>query len=690
MAIDFSNTSFQKFASFAESVSRGTRVTFETQAGGAPGNFTVKALNNWDFVGNVKRGAAKRLVNDQVRALFLDAVGSLFGGQENIPDHVKKAMEMHNFNKGKPLTARRIIAVKKAIEDIRNPLSYMSYPENLDSAVQELKTKVSPMNERFNAADVSKLVDAMIKEAGEDLDLLNFLAKCDVTSLLNAGGGQLRSEESVKKTVAALKANIEELRTASGADKSLFYMGLRCLSSKSGKPKPFNPGVISEIVSQVRKADISAFSKLSASSGFMQIHNGVSQYSMHVSDIMRNTKALESFGKTFGRDEIQNVRKFIGGLLIARCSESAQSSILAALQSNTSLKLQAHYAALQYDNRMEEDLGVNLAAACSRLAQDCSDDIYVISGLLHDNEEPLNQRLEEVKTVAPNLFNDVMRLAKNKVAADANAMIKDYVSGNGQGSDIVKEAFDSAIKGFGLYKDPMAMVKMRMSQIARNGLHDNIKNIAKSFADDEAAALADFDQGLRRILNNGSITIGGVTLDSKVKVDDAVDQIAKFVAKKSFSSLNDQEKNKVFVVMSLITQGTVQMLSKDVFKALDARPGVGMADLDTPFTVVDDGIGQSKLTMTIDMDERGDLSVEAKLVNNVSTVLKGSGAEPTEEDTHRPTLGRTITTDFNLKLPNSSLNNYGNMPKITDVKFDNKCTNDREVFCKVDCKVELN
>ena len=53
--------------------------------------------------------------NNETRALFKQAVSNMFGGENKIPESVKKAMALGDYNQGKPLTARRIIAVQKAL-----------------------------------------------------------------------------------------------------------------------------------------------------------------------------------------------------------------------------------------------------------------------------------------------------------------------------------------------------------------------------------------------------------------------------------------------------------------------------------------------------------------------------------------------------------------------------------------------
>lgn len=55
-------------------------------------------------------------VNDRTRAIFRAAIANIFGGEDRIPASVKKAMLMGDYDHGKPLTARRIMAVKAAID----------------------------------------------------------------------------------------------------------------------------------------------------------------------------------------------------------------------------------------------------------------------------------------------------------------------------------------------------------------------------------------------------------------------------------------------------------------------------------------------------------------------------------------------------------------------------------------------
>ena len=69
-----------------------------------------------DKVGK-SRGQDQKELNDSVRTSFRNAIREMFGGEAKIPANVKKAMLLNDFDEGKPLTARRILAVKAAIDN---------------------------------------------------------------------------------------------------------------------------------------------------------------------------------------------------------------------------------------------------------------------------------------------------------------------------------------------------------------------------------------------------------------------------------------------------------------------------------------------------------------------------------------------------------------------------------------------
>ncbi|MBQ6472910.1 MAG: hypothetical protein IJJ33_13080 [Victivallales bacterium] len=68
------------------------------------------------FWGALNRNQAESKINDLTRKLFLNSVSEMFGGFKNIPASVMDAIKFDDYAMGKPLTARRIMAVKEAID----------------------------------------------------------------------------------------------------------------------------------------------------------------------------------------------------------------------------------------------------------------------------------------------------------------------------------------------------------------------------------------------------------------------------------------------------------------------------------------------------------------------------------------------------------------------------------------------
>jgi len=122
MALDINgyNATFKAFADFAANhiaANDGKTIANATVQQPLGGRKTVSVdVTDKDYVHNWTRGVEQWTVNDRTRALFKKAVADMFGGEANIPDSVKDAMLLADYNQGKPLTARRILAVKAAID----------------------------------------------------------------------------------------------------------------------------------------------------------------------------------------------------------------------------------------------------------------------------------------------------------------------------------------------------------------------------------------------------------------------------------------------------------------------------------------------------------------------------------------------------------------------------------------------
>ena len=110
------NNAFRGFVQFAENRAglglKGAAV--KATKVGALCNLSVASARSTSWV---SRTETDERDNDDVRLLFRRAVIDMFGGSmKNVPKSVRKAMRLDDYFCGKPLTARRILAVKAAID----------------------------------------------------------------------------------------------------------------------------------------------------------------------------------------------------------------------------------------------------------------------------------------------------------------------------------------------------------------------------------------------------------------------------------------------------------------------------------------------------------------------------------------------------------------------------------------------
>ena len=114
------NDTFKAFADFAQQrvdAGKGKTIARANDIGTQSlASRTITAARG-DYIGKIGRSDDVRAANNTTRTLFKQAIVDMFGGVDNIPKSVLDAMKMQDFDKGKPLTARRIIAVKNAIDN---------------------------------------------------------------------------------------------------------------------------------------------------------------------------------------------------------------------------------------------------------------------------------------------------------------------------------------------------------------------------------------------------------------------------------------------------------------------------------------------------------------------------------------------------------------------------------------------
>ena len=228
----------------------------------------------------------------------------------------------------------------------------------LDAATAAVKSAASGVASRANdprVGTVNALVAAAVRATGGDEALLGLLQNKKVIAGVLVSGGGIRTEEKVLEKVAALKANVDELRTATKGNQAMFEAGLRGLANLGGKA--YNAGCIAAMVRGAASAKIGAISKLSAASGAGDIHKAVVQYHTTTTDIMKKSRALASFEVAYAEETV-GTKSFIGMLLFARLSTAQLEAVDAAIHSVAATKTGSIYQLFIKERVGLDDFGI--------------------------------------------------------------------------------------------------------------------------------------------------------------------------------------------------------------------------------------------------------------------------------------------------------------------------------------------
>ena len=316
---------FKQFTDFAKT-SGGTGGRTVVQVGsqlGAAGNgafASISAKSRLDFIGNIGRRKQSKDENDDVRDLFKEAVVKMCGcaNEQHLPETVKTAMKLEDFDKGKPLTARRILAVQTAVKQ-----------HELETAIEAaLGISLSAnkaLKERINTA---------VAACGGDEDAFAVLQQTWKTILFTNGDDLIgpfaqtdpvpRANRAISSKVSALVSDIQSLRKITGGDQALFDAAKPFLAFKDDK-HPLSNSLLTSIVSSVQQLHRLHFRPLA------DLHanpstEGVYEASLELHDMINSVMASSGLGP--GPAYLQMARgdyreQLIASMIIARAIPQA-------------------------------------------------------------------------------------------------------------------------------------------------------------------------------------------------------------------------------------------------------------------------------------------------------------------------------------------------------------------------------
>jgi len=201
------NEQFSRFVAFAqERFDAGKKRAIATKgdvmaAGGTTlEERKIQVTDKIDWVSlSIFRSSGAERANNEVRELFRKSVADMFGGENNIPDSVRDAMLMKDYGCGKPLTARRIIAVRDAINALGR-----------ENAFDKTKDPEGKLAEKAFAAGYTRLDFGRLnttanllgkaRNIGLDQAMEEVITKGSAANrLMNAGSLHLKSLEAFRE-----------------------------------------------------------------------------------------------------------------------------------------------------------------------------------------------------------------------------------------------------------------------------------------------------------------------------------------------------------------------------------------------------------------------------------------------------------------------------------------------------------
>lgn len=307
---------FDEFTKFARTAGVGGRTV--VQLGNVAGAVhSIAPKSKFDFIGNIGRRAESRGMNNDTRDLFLESVVKMLGVPDKnaLPDTVKEAMKLGDYYDkngaplGKPLTARRIIAVQMAVKQlkleatIKTALGYQP-TDNLDPELKKrINTAVAACKgDEATFASLKKNWRAILLVEGEDpLRAFTVRGDSDVSRLV----GKLVPDKNLLHTIVGNDPNDQELYNA--AKPFLVYREQARISDSS----------LAKIVTEVKQLqtiDLAEIRRLSAHSSTLDLHTATVKFCELVNSIMERC----GLGKADWLDEKNYRQKLVANLVLVK------------------------------------------------------------------------------------------------------------------------------------------------------------------------------------------------------------------------------------------------------------------------------------------------------------------------------------------------------------------------------------
>jgi hypothetical protein len=600
----FINAQFKNFVDFARNADAGTKV--RTTIGNDGPLHTIAAKSESVLNKIFFRTRSNKSVNNEVRTLFRQSVARMFGGEEHIPAAVKSAMKMGDFGKGRPLTARRILAVQSALEQIA---------AKHDAFLQD---GLNYYGDRDNGRGAT-LVKLAFSSCHGNADAMEIVDK-HLGSIIQSGDGELRTDQAVQKRIEGMVKNLEQLKSLSRKNPVVYAAGKQMLSS-IGKPLPRD--LLAALVQAANRLPLNLLRRLDGGSTGMQIHTALRQFLDTIQAALDSTGATNRFAET--PEAKTAAREFLCMIALSRCSSSALGHIRDAINAPTT----AHLARLynRWGNGEADgvpaDVGAETRAGLRDTAQLAFNFLEMMAFCVQENLARTAPGAEPVEIGECNGIPDLPALGGDELVQDALASaralnarsVEEYVNATVKGRSPAADECKRLLRTkLGEANQPGEKLGLRLGANAMAMMNITICGEMQRLSQGKTSQFEkDIDRGINCTLRDGNKTI-------KLSADFATarDDLARFVTgddNARYDTLQRPDRNKVHLLMSLLSQETEKAGENGSQYAVNPRESCPVFNLGTPPR----GTGRTVRTFTIEKRADGGINLDYDMDKEINS-----------------------------------------------------------------------
>ena len=296
---------------------------------------SISAKSRFDFIGNIGRRQQSKAENDDVRDLFKESVVKMCGcaDEQHLPEAVKTAMKLEDYNKGRPLTARRILAVQTAVRQHEmEQMVFNAGRAEIEKGNGDMVLGVIKLNngDKVLTDTVKDRIKTAVSACGNDPDAFAVLKEAWKTVLFELPDKEskpmpsdadfvLRGYWAVRNRAGNIASDVQSLRKITGDDEVLFNAAKPFLALRDDR-YPLSNSLLANMVAAVQRiqpSDLAEIGDLGTNPGTLTTYKALLKLQELIDNACTNS-GLDRASKKAPLPDEDFRRKLLASMIIAR------------------------------------------------------------------------------------------------------------------------------------------------------------------------------------------------------------------------------------------------------------------------------------------------------------------------------------------------------------------------------------